>query len=217
VVNLRERARTAAVFLGRNMALFISFLSLGVAALSLYFSISTQRIDRLYKEISIVPRLGIKVDTDDFSISLANVGLGPAIITRVRFGIAGKCYDSIDTKNHEDRLREFTESVLTYGVYKDVIPHRTRDNKPLVLPITQHRFGEGTTIRQGDTYPYITVDPVAIKDIRALERVEVIAIKQRFSDAVAQIPLSIVYCSVTELFCDVTGTNNDMCDLAAHP
>ena len=43
MANLRERARIAAAFLGRNMAIVISILSLGVAAFSLYFSISTQQ------------------------------------------------------------------------------------------------------------------------------------------------------------------------------
>jgi hypothetical protein len=61
----------------------------------------------------------------------------------------------------------------------------------LVLPVTAHPFGEVTTVRPGDSFPYITVDPQAIKDIFALERVEVIGIKQRFSDAVVKYQYSI--------------------------
>jgi hypothetical protein len=217
VLKLRERARTTATFLGRNMALVISILSLGVAALSLYFSISTQQLDRVYKEISILPRLAIKLDVDNFSISLDNSGLGPAVIHRVRFAVAGKCYDSDDSKSYREKFREFTEGVFTYGIYKDTIPHRTKDNKPLVLPVTAHPFGEGTTVRPGESFPYVTVDPRAVKDIFAFERVEVIAIKQQFADAVIKVPLSILYCSLTELFCDVAGTENDMCDLRTHP
>jgi hypothetical protein len=168
VLKLRQRARIAAAFLGRNIAIVISILSLGVAALSLYFSISTQQLDRVYKEISILPRLAIKLDVENFSISLDNSGLGPAIIHRVRFAIAGKCFDSDDTKNYQQKFREFTEGVFTYGIYRDTIPHRTKDNKPLVLPVTAHPFGEGATVRPGDSFPYVTVDPRAVKDIFAL-------------------------------------------------
>ena len=119
MANLRERARIAAAFLGRNMAIVISILSLGVAAFSLYFSISTQQLDRVYKEVSILPRLAIKLDVENFSISLDNSGLGPAVIHRVRFAIAGKCYDSDDSKSYQQKFREFTEGVFTYGIYKD--------------------------------------------------------------------------------------------------
>jgi hypothetical protein len=118
VLKLRERARTTATFLGRNMALVISIFSLGVAALSLYFSISTQQLDRVNKEISILPRLAIKLDVENFSISLDNSGLGPAVIHRVRFAIAGKCYDSGDSKSYREKFREFTEGVFTYAFTK---------------------------------------------------------------------------------------------------
>jgi hypothetical protein len=217
VANWRERVGTPAAFVARNMPLLISILSLAVAAFSLYFSISTQQVDRIYKEISILPQLGIKLDVENFSLSLDNSGLGPAVIHGVRFGIAGRCYDSNDTKSYQQKFREFTEAVFTYGIYKDTIPHRTKDDKPLVLPVTAHPFGEGTTVRPGEAFPYITVDPRAVKDIFAFERVEVIAIKQQLADAVIKVPLSILYCSLTELFCDVAGTENDMCDLRTHP
>jgi hypothetical protein len=217
VVNWKHRTSTATALLARNMPLVISILSLGVAALSLYFSISTQQLDKMYKEVSILPRLVIHINLDDFSISLQNLGLGPALIERVRFGIAGKCYDSMDADRYEKMLHEFTDSVLIYGVYKDTIPHRTKDNKPLVLPVFGRSFGGGTTIRPGDSFRYIYVDPQAIKDILAFERVDVVAIKQQFSDAVAKVPLSILYCSATEVFCDVAEMKNDMCDLRTHP
>ena len=100
----REFIGRAAAFLARNVSIVISTLSFGVAALSLYFSISTQQLDRVYKEVSILPRLGIKLDVENFSISLDNSGLGPAVIHRVRFAIAGKCYDS-------DELQELSAEV----------------------------------------------------------------------------------------------------------
>ena len=153
------------------MAIVISILSLGVAAFSLYFSISTQQLDRVYKEVSILPRLAIKLDVENFSISLDNSGLGPAVIHRVRFAIAGKCYDSDDSKSYQQKFREFTEGVFTYGIYKDTC-------RLLHTPSVK-----ALPCDPGSLFPYVTVDPRAVKDIFASERVEVIAIKQQFANA----------------------------------
>jgi hypothetical protein len=59
--------------------------------------------------------------------------------------------------------------------------------------------------------------PIEIKDILAFERVEIVATKQHFSDAVVKVPLSILYCSATDFYCDVASTENEMCDLGGHP
>ena len=193
----------AAAFLARNVSIVISTLSFGVAALSLYFSISTQQLDRVYKEVSILPRLGIKLDVENFSISLDNSGLGPAVIHRVRFAIAGKCYDS-------DNSRAISRSFV--NLRKVSLPTAfTKIRSRIATRITSHwscRLLHTPSVKAlpaGDSFPYVTVDPRAVRDIFAFERVEVIAIKQQFADAVIKVPLSILYCSLTELFCDLAA------------
>src|SRR5262245_13007768 len=63
---------------------FVSCCGFFVACLSLYYTIDAQKTDRQYREASIFPALEFTMEGADFDYRLTNVGLGPAILKRVR-------------------------------------------------------------------------------------------------------------------------------------
>jgi hypothetical protein len=56
-----------------------------IAALSLYHTVDAQRRDLEYKEISIQPRPSLLPVFADMSLSIKNLGLGPAVIQQIDF------------------------------------------------------------------------------------------------------------------------------------
>jgi hypothetical protein len=155
-------------------------------------------------------------NTDDFSFSFTNEGLGPAIFQRVRFGLGGKCHDSDDQANYRSSFDEFTSKVAD-DIYRGPLPKLTKDKHLLNLPVTSSGFDNGTTVRPASAFEYIKLGPQAVQEVLELEGSVVASTKVAFSQAVSKIPLSIAYCSATGFFCDEISTDNDVCALSSTP
>ena len=83
-------------FVARNGNSIVAVSSVLIACLSLYFTIQAQNDDRAYKELLIKPTLSRQAHSVDFSVAIANVGLGPARIKDIIYQFGGECISMVD-------------------------------------------------------------------------------------------------------------------------
>src|SRR6267378_1507683 len=69
----------------------LALASLSIALMGLYLTITAQREERAHKELLLRPVLNIEVDVADYSVSIFNYGLGPAMITDTVYYLGGQC------------------------------------------------------------------------------------------------------------------------------
>src|ERR1035437_3828065 len=80
----------------RNASSILAISSLLIAGMSLYLTIQAQDDDRTYKELLIKPSLALRAHTVDWSVAIANDGLGPAQIKDIIYQFGGDCISMID-------------------------------------------------------------------------------------------------------------------------
>jgi hypothetical protein len=180
--------------------------------LSLYFTIEAQKLDRQYREVSIQPRVGLLGEVDDFSIVLANEGLGPAFIQRVTLGVAGKCYSSeVSTRADFSQAVDQFNIQVREEVYDKALPKISDKKKPLDVQMTMTPFHDGLTIRAGNKIAIFKLHNAVLKEIEKLDYRTITTAKIDFAKAVSQLSLAIEYCSATGLFCETIKTENETC------
>jgi len=110
-------------FFGRNIATIVSISSIVIAFQSLRYSIESQERDAEYKEISIQPRPTLMPLSEDMSLSVRNLGLGPAVVKQIFFEQDGRCISSYEksTSEWENLYRPFLMKIAA-DVYSKSLP-----------------------------------------------------------------------------------------------
>jgi hypothetical protein len=121
--------RRAIKFISKYAATPIAIASLAIATFSLHLSIQSQKEDRAYKELMIRPDLQIGVSTDDFSILIANYGLGPAKVKDVAYRIGNDCVSLMDTHDVSVANIKSVFSDVRVRILKDVLDAATSNTQ----------------------------------------------------------------------------------------
>lgn len=199
-------------FVAANAAVIIALSSLFVAGLSLYFAIEAQRIDLAYKELSIRPILSIEANVSDFDIQLRNAGYGHAVISRVVFGLDGRCFDSdIDDNASYDLAYEKFQAWMLSDVFGSSFSQETKKPINADALITVRPIDRGAVIRAGETFRMFYLEPGTLKVLNTMEPEPLTKARNAFSLAVSQLPFRLDYCSATGEFCGYIDTNNNYC------
>jgi hypothetical protein len=85
----------------------LALASLSIAVMGLYLTITAQREERAHKELLLRPVLQLEAEVGNFSVSLFNHGLGPALITDGLYYFDNRCR-AVNSTNVE----EFIETDL---------------------------------------------------------------------------------------------------------
>ncbi len=205
-------ARRFFAFIGRNATTVIALCSMVIAGCSLGLTYISQERDLTYREASIQPILGFFADVDTFSFVLQNEGMGPAVINRITFGLDGKCYDSDD----KDQTA-FAAAVLKFqskvgeDIYKKTLPETTIKNRRLNISITGNPFRPPWVVRVGKDFVFFKLQPDTLGELQKLPADVLTDAKNKFASAVSMVPLSILFCSATGVYCESGQTDNDEC------
>src|SRR5260370_34040151 len=95
-MKIGERVKQFVEFVATNGNYILAFSSVLIACLSLYLTIQAQDDDRTYKELLIKPSLALRGHTADWSVAIANDGLGPAQIKNIIYQPGGECISMLD-------------------------------------------------------------------------------------------------------------------------
>ena len=82
----------------------IALASLSIAMMGLYLTITAQREERAHKELLLRPVLQLEADVGNYSVSLLNHGLGPALITDSLYYFDGRCH-AVNNTNMEEVMQ----------------------------------------------------------------------------------------------------------------
>jgi hypothetical protein len=182
----------------------ISIVALCLSGAAYWNTIVTQREDREYRELSIRPSLAHLPEATNYTVTIKNRGLGPAVIKRITGFAAGQCIE-LDPKHKTDATWRFqTEHLipffldrlgfaLTFAGIKLDFRIRTRFQMPSV----------GATIPKDDEliiFAFDEEDTAMLKKLVREHRAET-EISSAFILASRAIPLAMEYCSVTGKYC----------------
>jgi hypothetical protein len=193
-------------------SLFVAGCSAFVAALSLFYTIEAQRRDAKYREATIWPKLIIEVYPTDFGIGIRNQGLGPAVIKRIAVRVSGECYDS--SNSNKDSFYKVTTGFMesTEAFFEQAL-------FPVLSPLSSQLFTFKNFPVVGEIIPgqsTFMIRHLTEPSQQLLEKVKpaaLVAASTIFRDSAYKMPLTIEYCSITGLTCDITSIVNDDCDL----
>jgi hypothetical protein len=178
-----------------------------IAALSLYFTISAQRTDLQYKEVSIQPRVTLNGSNEDFSFNLRNVGLGPGVVSKITIKSGGKCISS-DGKTFAEWNEIYVEFVkeLLPIIYDKSLPAMpwTKNGKKK-YDIQSDVLVVGDVIPVGEARSLIRLDPGTMRELLQVESTELVVAKQLFANNAYDAPIKIRICSATGRTCGVVG------------
>jgi len=194
-------------FLGRNIATIISISSMFIAYQALDYSIRSQERDAEYKEIAIQPRPSILPLGEDMSLTVRNVGLGPATVKQIFFVDDGKCVSSHDkSRNQWSELYSAFITKAAKNVYSQSLPpmpwtkggKRTFDYHVDVLQ-------PNDTIRASEDRYLFKLDGGTLKDFQQADASEQVRAKHAFAEKADAVPIVVVVCSATDRTCMSAG------------
>ena len=176
----------------------VSICALFVSALSLYYAIDAQNTDREYKELAVIPHLSVDRFGSELNVFFKNVGIGPAVIRRVKYISSKGCVasDSMSAsewaeKHFEIENRSFNEFLDdAFSVQPDNVLKGSTLNTTSIIP--------GNTYSVGDKVTVFTILE-ARQIFQKMGENRSSRVLKRFVEL--QLPLGIEYCSLTGKSC----------------
>ncbi len=151
--------------------LLVAVGSLLVAAVALYFSTQTQRIDLEYREALIRPRINWGTDGTSFVVYLSSAGLGPAALKSFGMRVDGKCADistipksswAIETGKMRNALRDAFMNAL------EASPPKTKKIFPSeYLSYSTNIPDVGQVLQPKDNFTLFSVSEKSSKEIHS--------------------------------------------------
>ncbi|WP_234682992.1 hypothetical protein [Bradyrhizobium monzae] len=194
-------------FFGTNVSVIVSISSMLIALTSLTYTISAQNADLQYKEIAIQPRPDISPLWEDVSLSVKNLGLGPAVVEEIVFLKDGKCVSS-NGKTVAKWNEEYAEFLKETGskVFSSSLPPMpwTKAGQK-AYDVEVDLLQENDTVRPNENRYLFRLDEGTRKQLQALDGSVQAAVKQKFARDAYAVPLLLVLCSATNRTCMSVG------------
>jgi hypothetical protein len=193
--------------IGQNASTAVALSSMLIAGLSLYFTVDAQQRDVEYKEVSIQPRPTLSPDYERLSLSLGNVGLGPAIVRQIHFDQDGKCVTSYGV-GADEWQKTFTDFVKAAAseVYSKSLPPM-----PWSLGGRSKFDFEVNSLQENDTIPsnrdrwIFHLAPGSWDEFKKGDPSEQVPASDRFASLAYAIPMTVYLCSATGRTCMSVG------------
>jgi hypothetical protein len=196
-----------------NPSLIVSTASLIVAIAALFLTYIAQARDAYYRELSIRPRIAYRHLIPDFTISLTNFGLGPAVIKKMTFNFDGKCYDlTADYHPQEMSGAQYAELANEAAKYffvslaKDFGVDMARDEGPI---LSIDIYGPDTLLPQGEKVDLFSLLPAQQRllqeRLKKLDAATASKLMLALHDIARHAPLHIEYCSLSGAYCESLG------------
>jgi hypothetical protein len=185
----------------------VAMSSMFIAALSLYHTVDAQRRDLEYKEISIQPRPSLLPVFADMSLSIKNLGLGPAVIQQIDFEQDGQCVSSAgkDASEWQKIYAAFLNAtaVTVYSRSLSLVPKTPGDKKKFDFELDALQVND--TIRAGEDRYLFRLAPGTLKLFRGADTSVQVAAADKFSQNAYTVPIIIHACSATGRTCMFVG------------
>lgn len=194
----------------------LSLTSLAIALMGLYLTITAQSDERAHKELLLRPDLSLEVQVRDYSVVIANRGLGPALITEMLYYLEGQC-GAVDRRNLEGFVKidvvsvgrsltrffsqQFTE--LTWGAWNSLQGIQSQ------LPLPTQIIAVGQQIALFKLEPELVVEVnKKLVDSGFGRRA---AFNDEFVRHSMSMPLRVRYCSMSEKHCEASIVSSLPC------
>lgn len=191
----------------KSASTIVAMSSMFIAALSLYHTVDAQRRDLEYKEISIQPRPSLLPVFADMSLSIKNLGLGPAVISQIDFEQDGKCISSAGKDASEwQRIYAAFLNMTAVTVYSKSLPPMSGapgDKKKFDFEVDALQVND--TIRAGEDRYLFRLAPGTLKIFRGVDTSAQVAAADKFSRNAYTVPIVIHACSATGRTCMFVG------------
>jgi hypothetical protein len=209
-----SRTERAVGFVARNSNSILAISSLLIAGMSLYLTIQAQDDDRTYKELLIRPSLALRAHTVDWSIAIANDGLGPAQIKDIIYQIGGDCISMIDPDGELSRTNYYkVENALRTRFITDIFSFQIPSTSPAALTTRGQVLLPGTIIAVGKEIVLFRIDDTSLETLKsklnALEMNFHQSLLEKFSALALTLPISIKFCSMSEKYCKIVEPEGD--------
>jgi hypothetical protein len=181
--------------------------------MGLYLTITAQREEREHKELLLRPDLSLNVEVRDYSVTVVNRGLGPALITDTLYYLDGRCgtlnRNNVEKADGVGVLRGLGRffypqfSDLTWGEYKSTQGYQ------VTVPLPSE------IISVGQEVPLFKLQPDLVEEI--ISKLHAAAGEKRavFNDEFMRhsltVPLALRYCSMSEKYCHASTVKNIPC------
>jgi len=200
----RSVSRRLLDFLSDNS---IALASLSIAVMSMYLTITSQRDDREHRELLIKPSLNSRVEIADWSVSIINSGLGPAVIKDSVYRVGAECVAFLKSgKIDQENLFRATQSIGDgFGAIFDAT--KFKDDRFKATPgAAQVRVPLPTAIiGVNEQLVLYKIDDAVGADLHAKLTESGTAVRgdliDRFMKYALKLPLRIRYCSMSERYC----------------
>lgn len=199
--------------IAENAAIITAVSSMVIASLSLYFTVNAQRTDLEYKEISIQPRLAMMGLSENMSLSIRNVGLGPAIVKQIDMLVAGKCVTSYGKSQEEWATlhTKFGYEILPELYSKTLPPMPWKKGGKTRYNVEFNLINPGDAVRAGEDVYFVKLDEGTLKELSQVDIDDFAKAKSAFYVAAVAVPLRVEYCSATERMCGLIGPRMPQC------
>jgi hypothetical protein len=189
----------------------IALGSFSIAVMGLYLTITAQREERAHKELLLRPVLMLDAQVSNYSVAIANHGLGPALITDALYYFDGRCHAVSNMTMDEIVKTDAVKVTRAFGNYfvqqfeavkwKDgwKSPPGVRTGVPFPSQIVA--VGQEITI--------FGFEPEGAKAVSSrlfdLGYDTLDAFNDEFVTRAFSMPLSLRYCSMSEQYCSIGG------------
>lgn len=195
-------------FVARNGNSIIAVSSVLIACLSLYFTIQAQNDDRAYKELLIKPSLSRQAHSVDFSVVIANVGLGPAQIKDILYQFGGECISMVDANGELSRASyDKVIDGLNTRFLNDIFSFGIPNTAPTAITTRNHVLFPEEIIGVGKEVVLFRVDDSSLEMFRTKMKALDVKLTQslidQFTARALTLPISIKYCSMSGKYCEI--------------
>jgi hypothetical protein len=195
-----SRARRVAGFVANNTGSVIA--------------ISSLYDDRTYKELLIKPSLALRAHTVDFSIAIANDGLGPAQIKDIIYQFGGECISMLDPDGGISRTNYYkVQNALTSRFITDIFSFQIPNTSPTALNTRGQVLLSNTIIGVGKEVVLFRIDDTSFEMLKskldALEMKFHQSLLNKFTALALTLPISIKFCSMSEKYCKAVEPEGD--------
>ncbi len=192
---------------GRQASIIIAISSMLIAGFALYFTVQAQRADLEYKEISIQPRPSLGPYFEGMSLSVKNLGLGPAIVRQIDFERDGKCISSYGMKPGEwqSTYAEFLKAQAIDVFAKSLPPMPWIKGGKRKFNVEVDTLQYDDTVRANEDRYLFRLDPGTFKELVQADPDEQVLAKAKFAANAYRVPIIITFCSATDRTCMSVG------------
>jgi hypothetical protein len=196
-----------------NAPIIISLASLSIAWNSLNLTITAQREEREHKEFLLRPNLNLNVEVQDYSVTVVNRGLGPALITDTLYYLDGRC----GTLNRDNVERADIVNIVR-GLGRFFHPQFSE------LMWDEYKSTQGFLIRVplpneiisvGQEVALFKLEHDLVEEVNSKLHAFPGGKRASFNDAFARlsmvVPVAVRYCSLSEKYCHAPTSQNIPC------